>query len=311
MALTILEAYKNYLAQGDVIAASIIKIYAEESDILLNLPLKDIPGNTYKYDQEQALPGVAFRGINEGYTESTGVLNPQIESLTIAGGDLDVDKFIVDTMGEQQRAVQESLKAKALAHKISNTFIKGDSIANPKEFDGLQVRLGGNQLIAAGGTSGGDALSLAILDQAIDAVDNPTHILMSKAVRRLLTTAARNYTIGGFITYDVDAFGRKITKYNDLPILIADKNSDVYATLAFNEANPGGGSAVGTSVYVCSFGDNMLEGMQNGEMSVRDLGELQTKPVFRTRVEWYMGLVLEHPRAAARLYGIKNAAVVV
>lgn len=311
MALTILEAYKNYLAQGDVIAASIIKIYAEESDILLNLPLKDIPGNTYKYDQEQALPGVAFRGINEGYTESTGVLNPQIESLTIAGGDLDVDKFIVDTMGQQQRAVQESLKTKALAHKISNTFIKGDSTANVKEFDGLQIRLGGNQLIAAGSASGGDALSLQILDQAIDAVDNPTHLIVSKAMRRLLTTAARNYQIGGFITYDVDAFGRKITKYNDLPLLIADKNSDVYATLAFNEANPGGGSAVGTSIYVVSFGDNMLEGMQNGIMNVRDLGELQTKPVFRTRVEWYVGLVLEHPRAAARLYGIKNAAVVV
>jgi len=44
-------------------------------------------------------------------------------------------------------------------------------------------------------------------------------------------------------------------------------------------------------------------------MEVRDLGELQGSPVFRTRVEWLMSIVLEHPRAAARLRGITNAAV--
>ena len=38
-----------------------------------------------------ATGGIAFRGINEGYDESTGVLNPQTESLVICGGDSDFD----------------------------------------------------------------------------------------------------------------------------------------------------------------------------------------------------------------------------
>ena len=40
---------------------------------------------------------------------------------------------------------------------------------------------------------------------------------------------------------------------------------------------------------------------------VRDLGELDSKPAYRTRVEHYSTLVLEHPKTAARLKGVKLA----
>ena len=102
MALTLLEAAKRH--SGDVLRAAIVSIYAQESDILRVLPFDDIAGNALKYNVENALPGIGFRGLNEGYTESTGVINPQVEQLVIAGGDLDVDKFIVRTMGADQRS---------------------------------------------------------------------------------------------------------------------------------------------------------------------------------------------------------------
>ena len=73
---------------------------------------------------------------------------------------------------------------------------------------------------------------------------------------------------------------------------------------------PASGTATATSIYVVSFGEGMLQGIQSGVMDVRDLGELQTQPVKRTRVEWYAGIALFHPRAAARLWSISNAAVV-
>ena len=55
--------------------------------------------------------------------------------------------------------------------------------------------------------------------------------------------------------------------------------------------------------------DEGVVGLQNGIMEVRDLGELQTMPVMRTRVEWLVGMAVMHGRAAARLRGISNAAV--
>jgi hypothetical protein len=53
----------------------------------------------------------------------------------------------------------------------------------------------------------------------------------------------------------------------------------------------------------------MVEGIQNGTMRVDDLGKMQALPAYRTRVEWYTGLSIEHPKAAARLWGIKTGAV--
>jgi len=44
-------------------------------------------------------------------------------------------------------------------------------------------------------------------------------------------------------------------------------------------------------------------------MNVRDMGEIDTKPVYRTRIEWYVSMAILRARAAARLYGVTNSAV--
>lgn len=309
MALTLIEAAK--LHDGVDLRSTVIELYAQSSDLLRVLPFDTIAGNALKYSQEKTLPGIAFRGVNGSYTESTGVLNPVVEPLVIAGGDLDVDTHILRTMGMDQRSVHEAMKIKALAHGWTKTFLKGDSVSSPYEFDGLQVRLTGNQKISAGATAGGDALSLAKLDEAIDAVENPTHLCMNKAMRRRLTAAMRSTEVSGNIAWDKDEFGRRILVYNDLPILIFDEDNTAAQILPFTEASANGGASVCTSIYVVSLGDQRLLGIQSGDMMVTDLGELQTKPAMRTRVEWDCGVALWHPKAASRLYGIKNAAVTV
>lgn len=299
MALTLLEAAK--LNTGDVFRAGIMMKFAETSDILRVLPFTGINGNSLKYNVEETLPGIGFRGVNESYTESTGIINPKTESLAIAGGDLDVDKFIVDTMGTDQRAIHEAMKVKALALSWTKTFIKGDNESDPREFDGLQVRLTGDALINNHATGAG--LSLAKLDEAIDAVDGATHILMSKAMRRRLTVAARTQAVGGNISYMIDEFGRQVTKYNDIPILIVDKDNTNTDILGFTEANST------TSIYVVNFSEGSVNGLENGGMDVRDLGELETKPAYRTRIEWFSCFGVFAPRTAARLNNITDAAV--
>lgn len=307
MALTLVEAAKLYA--GDPIRSAIIELYARNSDILRVLPFDNIEGNAYRYNREETLPGIGFRGVNESYTESTGILNPITEPLVIAGGDLDVDKFIIDTMGQNQRSVHEAMKVKALSLKWTETFIKGDQSTEPREFDGVQVRCTGDQVISAGATAGGAALSLAKLDELIDAVDDAQYLLMNKTMRRKLSAAARLTTVGGYITYELDAFGRRVTRYNDLPILIADKDNENNDILPFTEAASSGGNTA-TSIYCLCLGDGKLMGLQNGDMDVRDLGELQTKSAMRTRVEWYNGIAVFHGKAVARLQHIGNLAVV-
>jgi len=216
MSLTLLEASKLMLNRGEVQRSAIVETYPLNSDILRVLPFRDIPGNAFAYNQEQTLPGIGFRGVNAGYTASTGIINPQVEPLVIAGGDISVDPFIIKTGGEGIRETHKLMKTKALSLSWTKTFIKGDSTTTPAEFDGLQIRLTGDQLISSGSTSGGDALSLALLDALIDAVDNPTHLAMNKTMRRLLSVAARTTTVGGNISWDKDEFGKRIAFYLSL-----------------------------------------------------------------------------------------------
>lgn len=310
MAVNILDAAKAYA--GDPLKQGIMRTFAENSDILLSLPFENIAGSGVRATQEDVLPGVGFRAVNAAYSEDAGQLAEVAESLRILGGDLDVDKFIVDTQGPQQRAIRTNMKAKALAHKFTAAFVKGSTVSDSNSFNGLQVRLGdtaGNQVIHAGATSGGDALSLLKLDDLLGRVESPTHLIMNKTMRNLLSAAARNSSVGGYITWDKNEFGVPVMSYGGVPILIADEDNTGAQILPFTESNPGGGTAASTSIYAVSFREGMLTGIQARDMDVRDLGELQDKEVFRTRVNWYCSFVPWSRRSMGRLLGIKNAAV--
>lgn len=302
MAMTLIEASK--LVSGEEKRAAVIEQFARASDLMAVIPWDDVIGGSLAYNVEGSLPGVAFRGFNEGYDESVGVLNPQVEVLKIAGGDLDVDKAIIKTRGADIRATHEAMKAKAAALYITKKMITGDSEANPREFDGLQKRVTGSQLFQATGSTSG-ALSLAVLDEAIDAVDGPTHLIMSKAMRRLLSVAARTTTVGGDLSWTKDDFGNQVAMYNDLPIVTTDYDDTGARLLDFTE----GAGQNETSIYVASFGEGKVTGLQNGIMEVTDLGELDSKPVLRTRVEWLTGMAIMHGRAIARIKGITKSAV--
>ncbi len=312
MSLTLVEAAKIMANRGETVRAAVIAMFAQSSGILMRLPMKDIPGNAYAYNREGSLPAIAFRGVNESYSESTGVINPETEALRIAGGDLDVDTFLLQTGGDNVRQVHEEMKVKALAAELTRVMIKGNSETQPREFDGLQRRITGSQLISSGTTAAGDPLSLNKLDELIDVVTGPNKVLlMNKAMRRRLTQAARNINVGGDIRYEKDDFGRQIMMYNDIPIVVSYPDDGGTDPIAFDEAAATSGGSASTSIYCLALGDGYVTGIQNGTMQVRDLGELDADPKFRTRVEWFVGLCIEHGRAAGRLYGISNAAAVV
>jgi hypothetical protein len=309
MALTLIESAKIALGRDETLKGTVMELFARGSDLMQFMPFDNITGNALKFDRESKLPGVGFRGVNEGYSESTGETEKVIEALAIAGGDLDVDLFLIRTGGANQRAIQEGMKIKALTLNLTKQFIKGSVLTDPKGFDGLQVRCTGTQLINAGTASTGSVLTLAKLDELIDAVEDPTHLLMNKTNRRRISAAARTTTVGGFISYELDAFGRRVTKYGELPIMIADKDEDNQDILGFSETSDSGGGSSYTSIYCLSFADNGVVGLQNSEMDVRDLGEQDSKPVMRTRIEWYVTLAILRPRAAARLWTIIDGAV--
>jgi len=303
MALLLEEA--NKLGE-DQYRAGVIEVFTQNSPILERLDFLGLRGNAYSYNMEGALPGVAFRGVNESYTPSTGVINPQTETLRIAGGDLDVDAHIIRTRGEGVRSAHEALKIKALARELNKAFIDGDSEANPREFDGLNKRVTGTQDISAG--VGGAALTQDMLDDLLRQVPGANAILVGEGGEQLLTKLLR---ASPQVNITDDAFGRQLVTYNGVPILNVGKDSSHNEILDFDE-DDGAGNFDTTSIYAVRLGsadaETDLFGLQNEQgMIVKDLGELDSTPAMRTRVEWDISIVLASPDCAARLKHINNA----
>lgn len=309
MAFTLLEAAKY---GDDVKRAGVIKLIAETSPMYEKLTWKSIKGNAYKYTVEQSLPGVAFRGVGESYTDSTGVINSAVETLTILGGEIKIDNFIVKAMGNLQdiKAAQFRMKARAMGFKFSEMFFEGDSTVDPNQFDGIRKRLVGDQKILMG--SGGATLTLAKLDEALDrCVSTPDYLFMNKTLRRKITTLGLTSVSGvSLIDYGSDnSFGHQVTRYRGIPIVVMENELDGSTILDFDE-DPGDGTSDTASIYGLKFGEDYIHGI-TGEggsfMEVKDFGEMEAAPQHLGRIEWYPGLCVIHPRAAFRLYGITNS----
>jgi hypothetical protein len=314
-ALTLIEASKLYAQRGEDFRAAIVEMFASSNPIMMNMPFETIQGTALAFSREASLPGIAFRGVNESFTPSAGVVQNLTEALCLGGGAVDVDRFIVENLGESARATHERMKIKALTQDFMRAFFKGDSSSNNKEFDGLQKRLTGNQVISnkrAASPAGGEVLSLAKLDEAIDAVYNPTHILMNKALKRRLKAAARATGVSGTINFDVNEMGAEIMFYNGLPVVAIEDANGGDTILPFSEAaSDAGGSSVNTSIYIVSFGPMMLTGIQGAAQLVpTDIGKLESGAAYRTLVDWDVSFVLWHGRAAARLRDIIDGACV-
>ena len=306
MSLTLLEAAKLV---DDPLQRGVIEVFPRTSPVLERLPFYGVSSNSYRYNREETLPGIAFRGIGGSYSESTGIINPKTETLTILGGTSDVDRVLVKTQGNinNLRAIHDGMKAKSAALKFTKTFFKGDNSSDPLEFDGLQQRLTGDQLIAMGSSSGGDTLTLAKIDELIDAViGRPDVLFMNKTLRRKVNTLIR--AAGQASEVVSDSFGRQIPAYAGIPIAVVEEDNEGNDILGFSEANPGGGSDVGTSIYAVRFGvEEFVTGLQCGGLDVIDMGLYAGGVAYRTLIEWICGMAIHHPKSAARLYGIKNA----
>jgi HK97 family phage major capsid protein len=295
----------------------VVELFVQNSPVLDRIPLKGIGGNSYSYNEEGTLPGVAFRGVNEAYTESTGTFNQRSEGLVILGGDADVDKFIVATGSQlnDQKALQTAAKVKAVSYKFQDTFINGDVAVDPKGFDGLKKRLTGAQVIDAatnglGPVAGGhdffDAMDTLI--SAVPGINGTNGALYTNAaiIAKIMSSARR---LGGSDWITEALTGKRVPTYNGIPLLDIGQTAAGADIIARNETQ--GTATNATSIYAVKYGedegDQAVTGLaSNGLLlpNAYDLGELETKPAYRIRIDWYCGLAVFGGRGAARLRGV-------
>jgi hypothetical protein len=299
MALTLLD-FANQTQTP--LKRGIVQEITNESVFLRRLRFVPVDGFAYSYNLQTTLGGIAFRGLNESYTNDTGVINPQIETLSIFGGEVRTDRQLVNKQGDVVRAGAIAAKVKKAGLFFDRYVIKGDPSSSPLQFYGLNARLTGDQVLAP--DPDGGPLSLDLLDQALDAVPGSNDrkiIVCNKQVRRIITALVRAEA-GGTVMREI---GPQIHEYDGAPIEVLDEDGDETPILAFDETQ--GASNETTSLYVIRPGSesdgNFVQGLIGSKLIEHvAVGLLGT--YFSDIVEANMGLGMFHPRAACRIKGI-------
>jgi hypothetical protein len=301
---------------------AIIELFPEAVDFMGALPFVSAPAGVYRYQEEAALPtNMAFRALNEEPTSGHGLVTDRVEQTFPIAGNIDVDRRLIARHGMDRRTQEERSQIKAKSKLWADTFMFGDNLSDPREFTGLKPRLksvGGSvdgsnyqsRIMVNSASSGGAALSLGVLDRAIDLVENPNAILMPKALRARFAAAQRDVDIGGFVTQDKDDMGRVVTRYNGYPIYTGYGVTKFGAFLPFDEVAHGGGSAVTASIYIVRFSEDGVCGLEQSPMEVTDIGLTEGGTWMRTNVEYDVGMAIFDPFSALRLSSITNAAIV-
>jgi len=294
MALTLAEASK---LSNDVLLVGVIETIIKDSPILQALPFIEIVGNGLTYNRESTAATASFYDVDDTWTESTPTFTQITASLKIMGGDADIDNYLVATRSNIQdlEAAVIELKAKAVRDLFEETFISGDSLANPKAFDGIDVLCESNQTLSMGVNGG--SLTLDKLDELVDTVmgGKPELLLMSRRSRRIINKLGR--TAGTLLETDRDQFGQMAQYYDGIPIGVSDYIADDQTV---------GSSSDCSTIYGTQFGEGALAGLAGpGGLQVERVGSLEQKDASRSRIKWYTSVALFNTLKLAKLVGVR------
>jgi hypothetical protein len=290
------------LLSNNQLEAGVIEEIIDKDEMYALLPFMKVVGKAYVYDRENTLATADFLDPNDTVNEGSSNFTEVVAKLRILIGDVDVDKFLQETMDDtnDQKAIQLAMKAKGLSRKFKSTLINGNNSTAPKEFDGLARLVTSGQTIDAG--TNGAALTLSMLDQLADTVTNGADCFIMRAGTIRAYRALLRATGGtDAAMIEIENFGVPVLAHNGIPIVRND-------FLPTNET-------LGTGTNLCSIyaarfneadGVHGIYGGASAGIRVEDIGTVQNKDATRTRLKWYCGLALKSTKSLARLRGITN-----
>lgn len=300
MPLLVAEAAK--LSEA-MLERGVIEEIIDRDELFALIPFMRVDGKSYDYRREDTLSEATFLDPYEVITEGAATFTEVQSKLKILAGDVDLDKFLLETQSDlnDQLGIQLAAKAKAAGRKFRRTLAIGDSSTNAKEFDGIAKLMPAAQTLVAG--ANGAALTLGMIDELRDMVKNGADCLMMRSgTWRAVKALLRAFGGNDAQTVMVENFGYPIRSIDGLPVIIND----------FLPNNETQGTAVGTTCSIYALRLNEVDGFHgiyggaSAGLRVEEIGTIQNKDAVRWRVKWYAGTALKATHSVARLKGITN-----
>jgi hypothetical protein len=319
MAITLAQAK---LTTADAFYQQVIDEFRKDDYILNHIPFEQavtpVGGGatlTYGYVRLIQEATAAFRAVNEEYAAQEAKGQKYSVDLKIFGGAFEVDRVIASMGGIVDHVtLQMQQKIKAAKALFADTVINGDSSANAKAFDGLDIALAGTSTEV--NTGSGKAIDLTTYDKIkanggaflltlnlfLQKLDGkPSCLLCNGNTLATLQTVAKE---SGRYQETKDEWGNQVTTYNGIPLVNpgakSGSNEDIIAT----------GTDGTASLYAVRFG-------VDGFHAVSTAGQLPVQawlPNFSTagavkkgEVEMLAAVALKATRAAGVFRGLKVA----
>jgi hypothetical protein len=326
---TIAEAALN---EKDPLRMGVLMLFWLESNIMASIPFFTVNrlGISMTRQVRTSLTKPGWVAIGEAYGKSTAHLEQVEETVFKLGRDIDIPKGLenLDGQFEDPRVLMTETELKTLTYEFNEAAINGPFIgANPPGAPlanapaGIRTRINdvagevglGDALLAPGGAAtpfGPNASSLnhhSVLDamnRSMYFLDGkrPDSAYCNKTFLLALESAFRREQL---FSITRDQYERIVYTFRDCPIYDVGTKAD-QSTPIITDTEAFGGQTDCTSIYFAHVGVRThFHGWEKEPLDVRDLGELQTEPVMRTRVDWSPGLASWHVRSLARVQGIR------
>ena len=274
------------------LASGVVETIIQESAFLSWLPFMTLTGEAYVARHERTLPSVDFRKVNEGYARDHSTFDKSTWGVSILGGEVYIDNFIIRTRpGDGDvKARQFTQKAKSASMTFDYYAINGDGTDD--SFRGLKWMAANDwgQTYDLDGGLAADLFDGLDVMQDMLRVKHAEAIVCTRKFRRLVSHHARNIDGAGFTNVDLtwDNLGRRVMAWDGIPFMITGDGPD------------GKPIQLDTDVFMLATGDeeNVFGILgAGGSMDVADFGETEAAPGHLGRIEFYPGMVNLSPYA--------------
>ena len=213
-----------------------IRMFVETRSPLWNIIRKfEVDGYAYAYREQNGLPvasfgaelGAMIPAQNATYVERSVPIKSIYIRGELSGQIIEASRTLVNVL---EREIENS--AMGMVRTLEQKLVAGDATTNPNEFDGLNEWITTTVFndTVGNGTGTDQELTLAALDVLIDAPPGgePTHLIMSKAMRRKLWSLLQPQ-VRYMDTTTVEG-GFTVPSYGGLPVIDLFDNGTILAT---------------------------------------------------------------------------------
>lgn len=328
MPWTIAQAALN---EKDPLRMGVLMMFWLESNIAASIPFE-----THNRLDISMVRQVRTSLVKPGWVaigDSYGSNNPSLESVQETvfklGRDIDVPKGLEDLDGqfEDPRVLGTETSLKEMTYEFNEAAINGpmvnaDGSSNPNSLTGLRQRIDdldglpglGDLKIVPGGAAGvpfGPTASSGNRHAVLDALNLSMYTIDGKRPdvgymnQTMLLALESAFRREGLFADARDSYERFVYTFRQVPVYDVGLKANQVDKIITDTEQVGGNTDC-TSVYWAKTGAKThLQGWEKAPLDVRDLGELQTAPVLRTRVDWHVGLASWHVRSLTRVEGIR------